>query len=849
MPDYDRGHIDITPLLTDRTYTAHQPNIQRVYARNRDQHGARLSAGLAASLQAADDRRPLREQLPKGIEPSQGAFITVELHPKAPKDFDAARAREGTRQSAELVRDDGEDRTLVLYVRDEEARNKLAHAINQYRSGKLTEKDKPPLASRMEPIEKFQPARLEDLWREDPATLPEIGSPQAWWALWCWEDFVDDVCDLARALGMQIAPDDRWSKFPDVVIVPVQATREQIQLILDIGASGLAELGHATDDPAVLVELPRRDQDGLVEDLAGRIIWPGADVPAVCVLDTGVNRAHPLIEPALSPAETQAIDQRWGVDDHHRPGHGTAMAGLALHGDLTGILADNSTPELRHRLESVKVLPPDEMAQNGPANYGAIIQQAVALAETSNPDRARVICSAVTNDGRVGDRPTRWSAAIDRLAAGADAAEAEEPPRRLFIQAIGNVAHSSDWTSIADASLHPGEDPSQAWNALGVGGVTFKDAVEPRDQAEWSACANVGDLSPYSRTSCAWPDGTLPIKPEIVFEAGNRATNAAQDQVTDAMPSLSVVSTGKGGAGDALMPFYATSAATAQASRMAARIMAERPDYWPETVRALMVHSARWTPNMLAEIEAAQGMTGRKALRRRFGYGLPDLPRALASASNDLALVAQAHIQPYNRPGRTRRNQPTGSVGYGKAHYYDLPWPTEVLEELENSPVKLKVTLSYFVEPYPLAGSMLDPARYRSYGLRFDLKRKRETEAIFQRRRNAAMGTRPGNDEADEGWLFGERAVAAGSLHVDIWSGTAVELASRNQLCIYPVMGWWRDRASLHRYLDKARYALVVTLEAPEVQIDLQAKVAATAKVMIEARTAVDVKIGEGGTS
>lgn len=252
---------------------------------------------------------------------------------------------------------------------------------------------------------------------------------------------------------------------------------------------------------------------------------------------------------------------------------------------------------------------------------------------------------------------------------------------------------------------------------------------------------------------------------------------------------------------------------------------------------------------MLAEIEAAQGMTGRKALRRRFGYGLPDLPRALASASNDLALVAQADIQPYDRPGRTRRNQPTGPIGYGKAHYYDLPWPTEVLEELENSPVKLKVTLSYFVEPYPLAGSMLDPARYRSFGLRFDLKRKRETESIFQRRRNAAMGTRPGSDEADEGWLFGERAVAAGSLHMDIWSGTAVELASRNQLCIYPVMGWWRDRASLHRYLDKARYALVVTLEAPEVRIDLQAKVAATAKVMIEARTAVDVKIGEGGTS
>ena len=140
-------------------------------------------------------------------------------------------------------------------------------------------------------------------------------------------------------------------------------------------------------------------------------------------------------------------------------------------------------------------------------------------------------------------------------------------------------------------------------------------------------------------------------------------------------------------------------------------------------------------------------------------------------------------------------DRPTGSIGYGRAHYYDLPWPTEILEELENTEVKLKVTFSYFVEPYPVAGSMLDPARYRSFGLRFDLKRKRETEAQFQGRKNAAAGRRVTGDAGDEGWLFGERAVAAGSLHSDVWSGPAVELAARDQLCIYPVMGWWRDRS------------------------------------------------------
>lgn len=842
MADYDRPHIDVKPLLTAHSYKAHKPNGTRTFARNREQHGARLSIGLAASFEAAQARRPPPEAYPPGIEPGEGAFVTVTLDTGA-KELDIEKPKKGIRQSA--AGEDNGRRTMVLHIQDQDARDYLTERVERYRSGELTPTGNPPLAGDMEPIEDFSPMELLDLWREDPAVLPPADGAAAWWGLWCWDTFAHDITGLARALGMQVAPEDRWSAFPDVSVVPVHATRGQIQAMLDLGHTGLAEIGFATDDPAILVGLSGQEQNGLSEDLADRILWPGTDVPAVCLLDTGVNRAHPLIEPALTPQDAQAVEEAWGADDHDRPGHGTPMAGLALHGDLTGPLADSSTPELRHRLESVKILPPVPRADDDPANYGAITQAAVALAEERNPDRPRVICSAVTNMHRRGDRPSRWSAAIDSIAAGVDATDGEKPPRRLFVQAIGNIGHDNDWSVIEDPMLHPGEDPAQAWNALTVGGVTFKDAIEMRDRAEWSACATVGEASPYGRTSSDWPNGTTPIKPEIVFEAGNRATNASGNQVTDAMPSLSLVSTGKGGAGDALVPFHATSAATAQAARMAAQIMAKHPTYWPETVRALMVHSARWTLPMLAEVDAARQKTARALLRRKFGYGMPDLPRALASASNDLALLAQAYIQPFNRPDVNRRDpdRRTGRVTYGEAHYYDLPWPTQILEQLENCLVRLKVTLSYFVEPYPLKGSMLDPASYRSFGLRFDLKRRQEGEAEFRRRQNAEMGERTVGGEGDPNWAFGQKAIAAGSLHCDIWSGTAVELASRDQLAIYPAMGWWRDRPGQGRFLDKARYALVITLEAPEAGIDLQAEVAVTARAMIAAKTNVAVDI------
>ena len=180
---------------------------------------------------------------------------------------------------------------MVLHVQDREAQDYLTERVERYRTGDLTEAGNPPLAGVMQPIDDFSPTELADIWREDPAALPDGDGTALWWGLWCWEVFVDDVTGLARALGMQVAPEDRWSTFPDVRVVPVHATRGQVQAMLDFGQPGLAEIGFATDDPAILVDLSGREQDGLVDDLAGRIVWPGIDVPAVCLLDTGVNRA------------------------------------------------------------------------------------------------------------------------------------------------------------------------------------------------------------------------------------------------------------------------------------------------------------------------------------------------------------------------------------------------------------------------------------------------------------------------------------------------------------------------------------------------------------------------------
>src|SRR6202011_3705275 len=99
-------------------------------------------------------------------------------------------------------------------------------------------------------------------------------------------------------------------------------------------------------------------------------------------------------------------------------------------------------------------------------------------------------------------------------------------------------------------------------------------------------------------------------------------------------------------------------------------------------------------------------------------------------------------------------------------HFYRLPWPKEVLESIAERNVRLKITLSYFIEPNPGASSAIDPQRYQSHGLRFDLRRKLETVMQFLERVNPLERDDPQQRVEtipDEGWRFGPQSISAGS--------------------------------------------------------------------------------------
>jgi len=802
MPDYDLRHLDFGGFVSRERYVSRNSTPRERAVRDRAAHAQKLQAEYARAFEGAEAIKSELD-LPAGVVRPEGTYVVVTQAAGGTGKVDLPS--KGLRQGTQQGRDDG-GRDIVLYV-PHGKRDVLETIIADYGGRPLRENENPPNQARVEAIEAFRAFTLVRIWREDRARLPSPDAEPTWWGVWCWPDCAADVRALAERLRLTVGAPERDMVFPEALVVPIHGSRVGIELLIWASDGGVAELGTWVDDAAVLDTLDRTEQSDLVMDLADRVVWPGDGVPVVCLLDTGANRAHPLIEPALLPDDLYTIEPGWGVDDHD--GHGSGMSGILLHGDLSSRLSDVSMPVLRHRMESVKLMPPPGAAPHEGRNYGAVTQSAVFLAEIARPDRARVVCSAVTARDVAGDYPTRWSAALDQLACGWTSDPTEDPePRRLIVQAMGNVPDGRT-ANEEDPANHPGEDPAQAWNVLTVGGVTLRTDITDAGYENWTARVDAGEASPHARTSEAWPRRS-PVKPDVVFEAGNRADDPAGMPPQGRLPSLSSVTTGPGGAKPWIQPFNATSAATAEAARMAAQIIAEHPDYWPETVRALMVHSARWTPAMQERLDALGGLTARAALRRVFGYGMPDLDRALGSARNDLAMIVQAEMQPFAK----------GS-GFEEVHYYPLPWPVQQLQDLGDRSVRLKIVLSYFVEPNPSSAAQLDPVAYQSHGLRFDLQRRYEGYDEFRRSTNKAVSETAPKRETDEGWLFGENAVSAGSLHVDVWEGPAAILASRRAIAVKPVGGWWGVLKRAKRRERKTRYALVLGLEAPGIDVDL----------------------------
>lgn len=425
-----------------------------------------------------------------------------------------------------------------------------------------------------------------------------------------------------------------------------------------------------------------------------------------------------------------------------------------------------------------------------------------------NPFRPRIYCMAVTaKDLAYYGRPSSWSTILDIITFGN---ERENLDKQLFFISSGNVVITSP-EQFSNKNIYESiHDPAQAFNAITVGAYTDKDTFDVSKFPNAELLSEKGGMSPSNSTSVIW-ENDWPIKPDVVFEGGN-LINQRGDIVAPA--SLQLLTTHKDYRTTLLQTFGNTSAATALASRFAAQLMNVYPDLWPETIRALIIHSADWTQSMLGNKDIASFKRNDKwNLLRSYGYGVPNLNKAMYSAQNSLTLIAEKKLTPFKKEG---------TVKFNDIHYYELPWPIEVLQKnLSDVDVKLNITLSYFIEPNPGNRQYSNKFSYQSHSLGFNVIKPDEDEATFQKRVN--KNTREDGEIGFSGekWILGEQIRNKGSIHRDFWIGSGADLATRNRIAVYPIYGWYQKRKKLEKYNDEIRYSLVVTIETPDIDIDI----------------------------
>ena len=829
MPDQQtdkRPHLVLHDTSKPIKFTAHSakggqsnvvPNLPR------QQHGEALRAQLRALEPAA--AAAVQAQQQRGLESGLGLQIQFVGQPDVELAFESL-ANEPKKIELLSVRTEGESTFANVFVPD----GHLVHFekyVTEYLEEKKDKNGNPrDHRNLLDTIASIHTAELQALWTDDLSLLPENPETPFWWEVWLpvrrqRNAVVEDFKKLAGFAECVVS--EHQVNFPERTVLLMYGSQKQFSRSVMM-LNCVAELRRAKDTAEFFDGMAVTEQREWQEELLRRMQLSNPDdrTPRVCLLDSGVNRGHPLLAPLIDVGDMHTVEPAWGTDD--TANHGTGQAGLAAFGDLTDALSSAFPIEVFHRLESVKLTPNDGANEGDAKHHAYLFTEAVGRPEVAAPHRPRVFTSAVTaSDYRDRGRPSSWSSAVDSLAADPDGAGAFP---RLFILSAGNTRDPNAWAEYPNSlSTNLVHDPGQAWNAITVGACTHK--VDTEGHATLVPVAVEGGLSPYTTTSRTW-DGAWPLKPDVVLEGGN----AAMDEYgAVGMSSLNLLTTNHQPVERLFTTSNATSAASALCARLAAQIMTTYPALRPETIRALIVHSAEWTDAMRAMYLAKGGPATKSDyvhLIRHCGWGVPDFDRALWSANNSLTLVVEDEVHPYAKTNK--------GMGSRDMNLHALPWPKEELEALQDAKVQMRVTLSYFVEPNPSARGTASKFYYPSHRLRFDVQRPLDasTEDFVARVNAAALREDegdPGNPK-DPNWYLGDRQRHRGSIHQDVWEGTAADLASRGFLAVYPAAGWWRTRPALERYDLPARYSLIVSIRTEQTEIDLYTSIAQ--KVLIE---------------
>jgi len=569
------------------------------------------------------------------------------------------------------------------------------------------------------------------------------------------------------------------------------------------------------------IALPQHaGEGGAAPQRAPAPVAPEDDAPAVCVIDSGVQEGHVLLEPAVDKAAsrcflpTKALSD---VADEVRPGgHGTRVAGALLYGETVPV---DGSPQLPFWIQNARIL--DESNRMPVELFPPAVTKAVVEHGHREGRGTRIFNHSVNSTGSCRTRyMSAWAAEIDLLSYQHDI---------LFVQSAGNIppTGAAPFIGIKEHLLanrrfprYLCEDscriasPAQSLQALTVGSVAY--GLFEVDG--WRSLAEAaGHPSGFSRSGFGiW--GV--IKPEVVEFGGDAVRNYSTNpevlvgsRINGVCPDLvrsTMYPPGPANARDAA----GTSFATPKVARIAAAVEQALPNEPSLLHRALVVQSAHWpawAESMLTELRSLDRATDRdrwlhlidqtSEVIRWIGYGLPSERRATRNTDHRTTMITSG----------------VSEIKARECHVYQIPIPHQLRSPADDFDVRVDVTLSYVAQP---RRTRRNPRRYLSTWV--DWKSSKLGESISSFRNRALREDDPddGNAAGSRGsvlpWTIHEKSQHGLIRSTKRNSGTlqkdwAVVKSNRlpQHFCIAVVghEGWNPDPDA------SARYCLAVTLE------------------------------------
>jgi hypothetical protein len=582
---------------------------------------------------------------------------------------------------------------------------------------------------------------------------------------------------------------------------------QQVHLVLSDGAASIRLL---TTDEVMFVSpfIPMSVVPDTLDPVSEVRIPPGERVdglPRVALLDGLPFPNHDALAGRLLIDDPDGLGDNYPVSSRN---HGTAMASLIIHGDLSARgdpldrplyvrpimrpheFAAGSEQVIPHRLLTDLLHRAVRRIVEGEAGREAVAPS-VRIVNLSIGAQARALVRRMSPVGRLLDWLAHSYNLLFIVSAGnhldpitIPAAAANEP----------DAARSAATRAIYDATLLRGIlPPGDALNALtvgathvdGLGEVVVPDTV-------WDI-SHPGGPAHYAATG---PGVDRSVKPDL-YHVGGRALYTrpvvipGDETVTVELaptsttgPGLQVAAPGRAGATNNTVFTTGTSNSTAMATREANRLFdileaggpgsedTPLPDalYHPLLVRALLAHASSWDEweTRLRQELGLDNQQARRHVTALLGYGRLDIDRLGTAATNRALLLAGGHI---------RRNE---------RHTYELPLPPSLRARAEWH--RFTITLACMV---PTVGQL---NRYRGAKVYFATP-----DTVL------AGGDRTGAEHY---------AVRRGSLQHEIVQGTRAMVFGDGDT--FPIHVECMDDAQRLGAGKTVRYALVVSVETAE---------------------------------